>query len=86
MTIKISLPDEVEAFVDAQVTNGHFASADDVICEALRLMELNAEIEAGRLAWLKEAYRIGVESGEPEELDPETIKAEGRALLRKAAE
>ena len=83
MTIKISLPDHSEAFVEAQVTSGRFASASDVVGEALRLMEQNAEIEAGRLAWLQEAVRLGLESGDAGEVDIEDIIAEGKA--RRAA-
>ena len=83
MTIKISLPDHSEAFVEAQVASGRFASASDVVGEALRLMEQNAEIEAGRLAWLREAVRLGLESGDAGEVDIEDIIAEGKA--RRAA-
>jgi antitoxin ParD1/3/4 len=87
MTIKISLPETFDAFIEAQVTSGRYASAGEVVCEALRLMEQNAEIEAGRLAWLQEAYRIGIESGDAGELDFEALKAEGRARLKlRAAE
>lgn len=86
MTIKISLPDQFGAFVEAQVTSGRYASAGEVVCEALRLMELHMQDQRNRLAWLQDAYREGIASGDDGELDVEAIKFEGRTMLGKAAD
>lgn len=80
MTMKVSLPEEFSAFVAAQVASGQYATPDDVVRDALRLMEDRHE----RLEWLRQAYREGIESGfDDEPLDFEAIKAEGRACLEK---
>lgn len=85
MTVKVSLPEEFSAFVDDQVTSGRYASADEVVREALRLMERTVDADAAKLAWLQNAYREGIESGDHGPLDVEALIAEGRATMGKAA-
>jgi len=63
MTMKISLPATFEAFIEAQVTSGKYASASDVVTEALRLLEMQ-QADAAKLRWLQEAIRLGLESGD----------------------
>lgn len=76
--MKVSLPEEFSAFVEAQVANGRYANSDEVFHDALRLMKDRQE----RLEWLRQAYREGIESGfDDEPLDFEAIKKEGRARL-----
>jgi antitoxin ParD1/3/4 len=80
MTVKVSLPEEFSAFVEAQVADGHYASSDEVFRDALRLMKDRHE----RLECLRQAYREGIESGfDDEPLDFEAIKTEGRVRLEK---
>ncbi len=81
--VQVLLTDDLNDFVETCVASGRYGSDSEVISEALRLL-VSQQSDEAKLKWLQEAYRIGVESGEPEELDPETIKAEGRAMLRKA--
>ena len=75
MTMKISLPATFEAFIEAQVTSGQYASASDVVTEALRLLEMQ-QADAAKLRWLQEAIRLGLESGDAGEVDIEDIIAE----------
>lgn len=76
MDVNVTLTDDLNAFVDSQVASGRFASASDVVGEALRLLERYEQDEALKLQWLSEAYRAGTESGDAGALDAETIKAE----------
>jgi putative addiction module CopG family antidote len=86
MTMKISLPEEFSAFVEAEVKGGHYATPDDVFRDALRLMEQHAKAKAESIAWLQQACREGIESGFVDgPLDFETIKAEGRMRREKSA-
>ena len=78
MTMKISLPATFEAFIEAQVTSGQYASASDVVTEALRLLEMR-QADAAKLKWLQEAIRLGLESGDAGEVDIEDIIAEAKA-------
>ena len=78
MTMKISLPATFEAFIEAQVTSGQYASASDVVTETLRLLEMQ-QADAAKLRWLQEAIRLGLESGDAGEVDIEDIIAEANA-------
>ena len=44
--IKVSLPSTLEDFVSSQVKSGNFDDADDVVCEALRLLREKQEGKA----------------------------------------
>ena len=62
---QITLNDELGDFVDRQVREGNYASANDVVEAGLRLLrEDDAKLEA-----LKAALIEGEESGEPIEFD-----------------
>jgi antitoxin ParD1/3/4 len=78
MNMNVSLPDELDDFVNAKISSGHYASASDVICEALRMME---QTEEARLAFLREAWRDG-EAGTARPVDLAGIKARGRERLK----
>ena len=58
--IPVTLPSDLEAFIDARVASGRFATAGDVVREGLRLLE---EREQGRdavLAELRQEIEVGV--------------------------
>jgi len=78
--VQVLLPDELNDFVETNLARGYYASASDVIGDALRLLETQ---QSAKLKWLQEAYRIGIESGDAGEIDIEEIIAEGKA--RRAA-
>lgn len=78
MNMNVSLPDELDDFVNAKISSGHYASASDVICDAWRIME---QTEEARLAFLREAWREG-EAGTARSIDLEEIKARGRERLK----
>lgn len=83
MNVNISLSDDLDEFVKTRVASGRNSSASDVVVEALRLMERHGESDADKLAWLQNAYRQGIESGDAGPLDAADIKAE--ALARRNA-
>ncbi len=80
MDMTVSLTDELSEFVEAKVSSGHYASADEVIREALQIME---QVEKARLTVLREAWNEG-EVGEDRPADFAGIKARGRAMLKAA--
>jgi antitoxin ParD1/3/4 len=64
-TTSISLDEHFTAFVEQQVADGRYASANEVVREALKLMEEDEQqLEALRVALIE-----GEESGEAEEFD-----------------
>ncbi|HEY9084842.1 MAG TPA: type II toxin-antitoxin system ParD family antitoxin [Candidatus Tyrphobacter sp.] len=58
-TKNISLPRELEEFVDDKVASGEYAHASEVVRDGLRLM-MQADLE--KLEWLRNAIREGMES------------------------
>ena len=80
MTVNVSLSDDLSEFLDERIASGRYASASEVVQDALRLLEQYEE-NARKLEWLRKAYQEGIDSGDAGPLDVESIKAEGRARL-----
>jgi antitoxin ParD1/3/4 len=78
MTININLTPHLEDIVRHKVTSGLYASASEVIREALRLMEEHDHARAIKLEQLRQDIRDGLDSGEPTPWNPNEIKQEGR--------
>lgn len=55
-TKNISLPEELEAYIDAKVASGEYAHASEVVRDGIRLM---MEEEASKLEWLRNAIAEG---------------------------
>jgi antitoxin ParD1/3/4 len=87
-TKNISLPPELEAYVDAKVKSGEYAHASEVVRDGLRLLMRE---EAEKLEWLRDAIAEGIRSLHegptiPGEEIVETVKREGRARLKRERE
>ncbi|HEY2473594.1 MAG TPA: type II toxin-antitoxin system ParD family antitoxin [Candidatus Cybelea sp.] len=55
-TKNISLPKELEAYVDAKVASGEYAHASEVVRDGIRLLMRE---EAEKLEWLRNAIALG---------------------------
>ena len=73
-----SLGDHFSAFIDAQVSDGRYASASDVVRASLRLLE---EREA-RLAALRTALIEGEQSGPASHFDFDDFLARKRTAAK----
>ncbi len=78
MTMNINLTPHLEDMIRKKVDSGLYASASEVVREALRLMEEQERVRAFRLEQLRRDIREGLESGEPAPWNPEEIKRQGR--------
>ncbi len=58
--ISVTLPSELEAFIDARVASGRFATAGDVVREGLRLLEEREQERDAVLAELRQEIAVGV--------------------------
>jgi putative addiction module CopG family antidote len=59
--VSVALPDELDEFVRQQIESGAFASADDVVIEALRRLAADAELsDQDRLEVLRHALKPGL--------------------------
>ena len=80
--VQVSLTDDLNDFVETSVASGQYASGNEVLTEGLRLL-VSKQSDEAKLKWLREAVRIGLESGDAGEVDIEDIIAEANA--RRAA-
>jgi antitoxin ParD1/3/4 len=79
--LKISIPDSLQHFVQQQLENGTYASASEVVRDGLLLLKENET----RLQALRQAIRVGEESGDPinlEDISVEDIARRGLERLR----
>lgn len=83
--MNISLTPELEEQVQKRVQSGLYASASEVIREALRLLQQREQDREAKIADLRKALDPAIaefERGEGAPLDIESIKARGRARLK----
>jgi antitoxin ParD1/3/4 len=60
-TKNISLPPELETYVDAKVASGEYAHASEVVRDGIRLL---MQLEAEKLEWLRNAIQEGIDAVE----------------------
>jgi antitoxin ParD1/3/4 len=80
----ITLTPELEQLVSRRIESGKYTSANEVIGEALRLLDHSDAIQQYQLEELRREIAIGLaeaDRGELAPLDVEAIKAEGRRRL-----
>lgn len=83
-TKNISLPRELEEYVNAKVASGEYAHSSEVVRDGLRLLMRQ---EAEKLEWLREAIAEGVAASDRGDTVPanrivEEVKKLGRAMLK----
>lgn len=82
-SLTVSLPEALEAFVVQRVASGRFASASEVVQQALTMLErLEREREVA-LDEIRREIQLGIDQAEAGQLrDGETVFAEIRENLR----
>ena len=84
MTIALSLPKDLEDFVERSVKSGRFSDEQELVCEALEMLKTREEFRQFQVAKLKQKLQDGLddlETGRVAEWDGDEIKRKGRALL-----
>ena len=74
-----SLTEEQAKFIDAKVESGGFATASEVVREALRLLQEQDLLRAAKLDELRREVRRGLESGHSKEWNAADLKAKARS-------
>lgn len=82
MPINVNLTPQLEEMVRRKVRSGIFASASEVVSEALLLMQEKERSETAAIDRLRQDIRDGIQSGEPGLWEPEEVK---RRCLEKNA-
>jgi antitoxin ParD1/3/4 len=64
----ITLPPELEQFIQSQVARGKYASVDEVFLAGIKLLEERERLYQGRFEELRRDVLVGVEEAERGEL------------------
>ena len=59
--MQITLPPDLEQFIQTQLSSGSFLNADEVVQEALRLFQRTTLLQDLTLDQLQEALQIGID-------------------------
>lgn len=82
-SLTVALPEDLEAFVRQRVASGRFASASDVVQEALTLLERRERDRDAALDEIRREIQLGIEQADAGQLrDGEEVFAEIREKLR----
>lgn len=73
--INVTLPSELEAFIDERVASGRFATVGDAVREGLRLLEAREHERDELLAELRQEIEIGIAQADKGQLK------DGRAIF-----
>jgi antitoxin ParD1/3/4 len=84
--ITVTLPPELEAFIDERVASGRFATAGEAVREGLRLLEEREQERETVLAELQQEIEIGVEQAKAGKLsDGKAFFEQLRQKIRSAS-
>jgi antitoxin ParD1/3/4 len=73
--MNISLPDNLAAFVEQEVTAGGYASQSEVVRDALRLLHREKAAGQEKLEMLRRAVMVGIEDWRQGRVDDRPIDA-----------
>ena len=76
MHVYVSLSPELVGLLHSKIDSGQYDSASDVVSEALRLLERAEEAES-----LRDAWDVGIASGDAGVIDFAALKQQARAKL-----
>lgn len=85
MNVLVSLTPDLVELIEGKVATGRYASASEVVREALRLLEDADDLRAHELRRVRDAWEEGAASGDAGPLDFEALRAEARDRLSGAA-
>lgn len=78
MPSSYTLGEHFEGFIRTLLNSGRYNSASEVVRDSLRLLEEREQQRVAKLEALRQAVQDGLDSGPPEPLDMEQVKAEAR--------
>ena len=91
-SLTITLPDRARAYIEAQVANGHYQSADDLLTalinQAADDVDVNGtsgpeHLQVRSIDHLQELLQAGLDSGEPIEVTDEWWETRRQSILGK---
>ena len=85
MNQTLSLPDDLVRMIEARVETGDYASAGEVVRDALALLDLQDRTEAEKRSWLRQAWQNGIATGDVGEFDRARFRTEAHLRLSRKA-
>jgi antitoxin ParD1/3/4 len=80
--VSIALSPEMVAMLKGAVASGEYASASEVVREALREWNLRKPLREAEIERLRKAWREGIESGPSRPLDMDEIRRKAEQRLK----
>lgn len=80
--LSVALTPDMVTMVRQAVESGDYASASEVIWDALRDWKLKRAVDREMVEELRHLWQEGIDSGSSEPLDMEAIKREARSRFR----
>lgn len=80
-TMNVSLPHELAAFVEGEVTSGDYSTASEVVREALRLLRREREQYEQKMAILRRELQIGMDDIEAGRISTCSVEDIARDVL-----
>ena len=71
--MNVSLTPKLEGYVKAKVKSGDYNNASEVIREALRLLQQEEAIRESKMARLRKALQVGLDSPDVEDFDMKKV-------------
>jgi antitoxin ParD1/3/4 len=84
-TMNVSLPKPLVDFVEDEVSSGAYATASEVVRDALRLLRRSKALEAERSAILRREIAVGLEDAREGRLSGRSISEIAEAVGSEAA-
>lgn len=78
MPINVILTPQIEEMVLQKVRSGMYASASEVVLEALRLMQEKERYQTDKIDQLRQDIRSGIDSGETSPWNSDEIRLKSR--------
>lgn len=83
-TMNVNLTPEMAEYVSSELASGDYASASELVREALRSLRRDRDLETQKLALLKQELEIGIREAERGEFSTRSVDDIAAAVRRAA--
>lgn len=83
-TMNVNLTPEMAEYVSSELASGDYASASELVREALRSLRRDRDLETQKLALLKQELEIGIREAERGEFSTRSVDDIAAAVRRTA--
>lgn len=85
-TMNVNLTSEIAEFVSSEVASGDYATASELVRDALRLLRRERDVEAQKLEILRRKIDVGLEQAERGEFSKRSVMEIADAVLAESDE